>query len=97
MRAEILRKAFELMIANADFLAELITKENGKVLTDSKSEILYAAEFFRWFSEEAVRIEGEYRTSPSGDKKILVTKQPIGVSVLITPWNFTAAYRDWET
>ena len=91
VRAEILRKAFELMIANADFLSELITKENGKVLADSKSEILYAAEFFRWFSEEAVRIEGEYRTSPSGDKKILVTKQPIGVSVLITPWNFPAA------
>lgn len=90
-RAEILRKAFELIIANADYLAELITRENGKVLADSKGEIIYAAEFFRWFSEEAVRIEGEYRTSPSGDKKILVTKQPIGVSVLITPWNFPAA------
>jgi len=91
VRAEILRKAFEIMVAEADGLAEIITKENGKVLSDAKGEILYAAEFFRWFSEEAVRINGEFRTSPNGDKRILVTKQPIGVSLLITPWNFPAA------
>jgi len=91
VRGEILRKAFEIMVAEADRLAEIVSRENGKVLTDAKGEILYAAEFFRWFSEEAVRINGEYRTSPSGDKKIVVTKQPIGVSLLITPWNFPAA------
>jgi succinate-semialdehyde dehydrogenase/glutarate-semialdehyde dehydrogenase len=79
------------MVAEADRLAEIITKENGKVLSDAKGEILYAAEFFRWFSEEAVRINGEFRTAPNGDKRILVTKQPIGVSLLITPWNFPAA------
>ena len=91
VRGEILRKGFEIMVAEADRLAAIISRENGKVLTDAKGEILYAAEFFRWFSEEAVRINGEYRTSPSGDKKIVVTKQPIGVSLLITPWNFPAA------
>ena len=91
VRGEILRKAFEIMVAEADRLAEIISRENGKVLSDAKGEILYAAEFFRWFSEEAVRINGEFRTSPSGDKKIIVTKQPIGVSLLITPWNFPAA------
>jgi len=91
VRGEILRKAFEIMVAEADRLAEIVSRENGKVLTDAKGEILYAAEFFRWFSEEAVRINGEYRNSPSGDKKIVVTKQPIGVSLLITPWNFPAA------
>jgi succinate-semialdehyde dehydrogenase/glutarate-semialdehyde dehydrogenase len=90
-RGEVLRKAFEIMVAEADRLAEIISKENGKVLTDAKGEILYAAEFFRWFSEEAVRINGEFRTAPSGDKRILVTKQPVGVSLLITPWNFPAA------
>jgi succinate-semialdehyde dehydrogenase/glutarate-semialdehyde dehydrogenase len=91
VRGEILRKAFEIMVAESDRLAEIVSRENGKVLTDAKGEILYAAEFFRWFSEEAVRINGEYRTSPSGDKKIVVTKHPIGVSLLITPWNFPAA------
>jgi succinate-semialdehyde dehydrogenase/glutarate-semialdehyde dehydrogenase len=91
VRGEILRKAFEIMVAEADRLAEIISRENGKVLSDAKGEVLYAAEFFRWFSEEAVRINGEYRTSPSGDKRIIVTKQPIGVSLLITPWNFPAA------
>jgi succinate-semialdehyde dehydrogenase/glutarate-semialdehyde dehydrogenase len=91
IRGEILRKAFEIMVAEADRLAEIISRENGKVLSDAKGETLYAAEFFRWFSEEAVRINGEFRTSPSGDKRILVTKQPIGVSLLITPWNFPAA------
>jgi len=91
VRGEILRKAFEIMVAECDRLAEIISKENGKVLSDAKGEILYAAEFFRWFSEEAVRVNGEFRTAPNGDKRILVTKQPIGVSLLITPWNFPAA------
>ncbi len=91
VRGEILRKAFEIMVAEADRLAEIISRENGKVLSDAKGEVLYAAEFFRWFSEEAVRINGEFRISPSGDKRIIVTKQPIGVSLLITPWNFPAA------
>ena len=91
VRGEILRKAFEIMVAESNRLAEIISRENGKVLSDAKGEVLYAAEFFRWFSEEAVRINGEFRTSPSGDKRIIVTKQPIGVSLLITPWNFPAA------
>lgn len=86
-----LRRAFEIMIVEADDLARLVSRENGKVFADAKAEVLYAAEFFRWFSEEAVRIEGDFRTSPSGDKRIIVTNQPIGVSLLITPWNFPAA------
>jgi len=90
VRGEILRKAFELMTQEADYLAELISKENGKALPDAKGEVAYAAEFFRWFSEEAVRISGDFRKSPSGDKRILVTHQPVGLSILITPWNFPA-------
>ena len=91
VRSEILRKAFEIMVAEADAIATIVSKENGKVLTDAKGEVLYAAEFFRWFAEEAVRVPGDFRKSPSGDKRILVTHQPIGVSLLITPWNFPAA------
>ncbi len=91
VRSEILRKAFEIMVAESDHLAKIVSMENGKVLTDAKSEIAYAAEFFRWFAEEAVRTPGDFRSSPSGDKRILVTHQPIGVSLLITPWNFPAA------
>ena len=90
-RAEILRKAFEIMVDEADEIAKIISRENGKVFTDAKGEVLYAAEFFRWFSEEASRVAGDFRHSPSGDKRILVTHQPIGVSILITPWNFPAA------
>ena len=90
VRGEILRKAFELMTQEADYLAELISQENGKALPDAKGEVAYAAEFFRWFSEEAVRIAGDFRMSPSGDKRILVTHQPVGLSILITPWNFPA-------
>ena len=90
VRAEILRKAFEIMTAESDYIAELISKENGKALPDAKGEVAYAAEFFRWFSEETVRTPGDFRLSPSGDKRILVTHQPIGVSLLITPWNFPA-------
>jgi succinate-semialdehyde dehydrogenase/glutarate-semialdehyde dehydrogenase len=91
VRSEILRKAFEIMISEADYIAELISKENGKALPDAKGEVIYAAEFFRWFAEEAVRTPGDFRKSPNGDKRILVTHQPIGVSLLITPWNFPAA------
>ena len=90
VRSEILRKAFETMVAEADYLAELISKENGKALPDAKGEVAYAAEFFRWFAEETVRISGDFRMAPAGDKKIIVTHQPIGVSLLITPWNFPA-------
>jgi succinate-semialdehyde dehydrogenase/glutarate-semialdehyde dehydrogenase len=79
-----------MMIAEADFLAELISKENGKALPDARAEVNYAAEFFRWFAEETVRISGDFRMAPAGDKRILVTHQPIGVSLLITPWNFPA-------
>lgn len=90
-RAEILRKAFEIMIAEQEDLARLITQENGKVLSDARAEALYAAEFFRWFSEEAVRIDGDYRRAPSGANWLLVTRQPVGVALLATPWNFPAA------
>lgn len=91
VRGEILRKAFELMVQEADAIATIVVKENGKIFTDARNEVIYAAEFFRWFSEEAVRINGEFRLAPSGDKRFLVTQQPIGVSLLITPWNFPAA------
>ena len=91
VRGEILRKAFELMVQEADAIATIVVKENGKIFTDARNEVIYAAEFFRWFAEEAVRINGEFRHSPSGDKRFLVTQQPIGVSLLITPWNFPAA------
>lgn len=91
LRAEILRKAFELMIAEQEDLARLITQENGKVLSDARAEAGYAAEFFRWFSEEAVRIDGDYRRAPSGANWLLVTRQPVGVALLATPWNFPAA------
>jgi len=90
-RAEILRRAWEIMTAEAEDIARLITRENGKVLADARAEVTYAAEFFRWFSEEAVRVAGDFRQAPAGDKRILVTHDPIGVSLLITPWNFPAA------
>ncbi|MEX0407582.1 NAD-dependent succinate-semialdehyde dehydrogenase [Aquibium sp. LZ166] len=90
-RAEILRRAFELIVRDVEPLARLISLENGKALRDARGEVTYAAEFFRWFSEEAVRIDGHLSTAPSGSNRILVTYQPIGVSLLITPWNFPAA------
>ncbi|MFT6392122.1 MAG: succinate-semialdehyde dehydrogenase/glutarate-semialdehyde dehydrogenase [Ilumatobacter sp.] len=90
-RAEILRKAFEIMTARSDEIAELIVRENGKTFTDAKGETAYAAEFFRWYAEEAVRSIGTISTAPGGDKKILVLHQPVGVAVLVTPWNFPAA------
>ena len=90
-RAEILRSAFELMTARKDELVRLISLENGKALTDAAGEVAYAAEFFRWYSEEAVRAEGTVMTAPSGANRILVVQQPVGIAVLVTPWNFPAA------
>ena len=91
VRAECLRRAFELMIADAEPLARLMVMENGKALRDARAEITYAAEFFRWFAEEAVRLNGMVATAPSGANRILVQHQPVGVAVLVTPWNFPAA------
>jgi succinate-semialdehyde dehydrogenase / glutarate-semialdehyde dehydrogenase len=90
-RGEILRRAFQLMTERAHELARLISQENGKALPDALGEVLYAAEFFRWYSEEAVRIPGTLATAPSGTNKILVQYRPAGVCVLVTPWNFPAA------
>ena len=90
-RARILLRAFDLMTEREDQLAELIVRENGKALTDALGEVRYAAEFFRWYAEEAVRVSGEIRTAPSGANRIMVIRQPIGIALLITPWNFPAA------
>lgn len=90
-RAEVLLKAFELMTQRVDNLAHLIVLENGKPLADARSEVAYAAEFFRWYAEEAVRNEGSIVTSPGGSNNIVVLHQPIGVALLVTPWNFPAA------
>ena len=89
-RSEILRQAFDIMSSEIEAIATLISRENGKAMPDARGEAGYAAEFFRWFAEEAVRTPGDFRKSPSGDKRILVTHQPIGLSILITPWNFPA-------
>ncbi|MEV6598450.1 NAD-dependent succinate-semialdehyde dehydrogenase [Actinoplanes sp. NPDC051346] len=90
-RAEVLRRTFELMIERREELAYLMSLEMGKSLSDARGEVTYAAEFFRWFSEEAVRIGGELRTAPSGANRILTFKKPVGVALLLTPWNFPAA------
>ncbi|WBB54440.1 NAD-dependent succinate-semialdehyde dehydrogenase [Verrucosispora sp. WMMD573] len=90
-RAEILRRAYELMRDRAEQLALLATLEMGKPLVESRAEVAYAAEFFRWFSEEASRIEGDFRRTPEGTHRILVMRQPVGPSLLITPWNFPLA------
>ena len=91
LRAEVLRKAFEIMTAEIEDCARLISLENGKALKDALAEARYAAEFFRWFSEEAVRTPGDFRRAPAGDKMIITDHKPIGVALLITPWNFPAA------
>ncbi|AXJ10205.1 NAD-dependent succinate-semialdehyde dehydrogenase [Arthrobacter sp. PM3] len=90
-RAEILRRCFDLMTERSEQIAHLISLENGKALADARGEVAYAAEFFRWYAEEAVRIIGDVSVSPSGANRILVQHPPIGVCVLITPWNFPAA------
>ncbi|HQR80764.1 MAG TPA: NAD-dependent succinate-semialdehyde dehydrogenase [Actinomycetota bacterium] len=90
-RAEVLRKAFEIMTAEAETCARLIALENGKAWRDAMGETIYAAEFFRWFSEEAARIEGGFRYAPARDKTIITDHRPLGVAYMITPWNFPAA------
>ena len=90
-RAEVLRKSFELIMRDAERLAKLITIENGKALSDSRGEVAYAAEFFRWFAEEAVRNIGQNSVAPGSGARILVHHKPAGVAVLVTPWNFPAA------
>ena len=90
-RGEILRRAFELMRARTDDLALLMTLEMGKPLAESRAEVTYAAEFLRWFSEEAVRISGRYSTSPDGATRLLTLKRPVGPTLMITPWNFPLA------
>jgi succinate-semialdehyde dehydrogenase/glutarate-semialdehyde dehydrogenase len=90
-RGEILRRAYEALLARQEELALLMTLEMGKPLAESRGEVSYAAEFFRWFAEEAVRIDGGYAVAPNGVGRVLVTKQPVGPSLLITPWNFPMA------
>lgn len=90
-RAEILRSCWQILLDNSDELAELITLEHGKPLADAKGEIGYAAEFFRWNSEETVRIHGSMSVAPSGNNKIIVRHPPVGVVTMVTPWNFPAA------
>jgi succinate-semialdehyde dehydrogenase / glutarate-semialdehyde dehydrogenase len=90
-RGECLRRAWALMIERSEAIARLMVLENGKALRDARGEVVYAAEFFRWFAEEAVRIDGSVTMAPSGANRILVVRQPVGVSVLVTPWNFPAA------
>ncbi|MFG2730416.1 NAD-dependent succinate-semialdehyde dehydrogenase [Streptomyces canus] len=91
VRSEVLRRAFELMVADTENLAGLIAWENGKSLADARAEVTYAAEFFRWFAEEAVRTDGAYGAAPAGGARTIVTHRPVGVAALITPWNFPAA------
>jgi succinate-semialdehyde dehydrogenase/glutarate-semialdehyde dehydrogenase len=90
-RAEILRKSYELIMRDAERLAKLITIENGKALSDSRGEVAYAAEFFRWYAEEAVRNIGEVSRAPASGARIFVHHKPAGIAVLVTPWNFPAA------
>ncbi len=90
-RSEVLRRAFDIVMREKEPLARLITIENGKALPDSRNEIIYAAEFFRWYAEEAVRTAGEVMRAPSSGAQILVQYRPAGVAVLVTPWNFPAA------
>ena len=90
-RAGILWKAFELMTERADELATLMTLEMGKPLAESKAEIIYAADFFRWYSGEALRIDGNYKQFANATSRVLVMKQPVGPALMITPWNFPMA------
>ena len=90
-RSEILRRAYDLVMARQDWLAEVMTLEMGKPLAEAKGEVAYAAEFLRWFSEEAVRISGDHTTTGDGGNRIIVNREPVGPCVLITPWNFPLA------
>jgi succinate-semialdehyde dehydrogenase/glutarate-semialdehyde dehydrogenase len=91
LRADILRKAYEIILGRADDLAAIITAEMGKPLAEARGEVAYGAEFFRWFSEEAARIDGDATTTVDGNSRILVTQEPVGPCVLVTPWNFPLA------
>ena len=90
-RGEILRRAFELLTARADEFAMLMTLEMGKPLAEARGEVAYGAEFFRWFSEEAVRISGRYAVNPVGGSRLLTMQKPVGPTFMITPWNFPLA------
>lgn len=90
-RSDLLGRLRELMLRDADRLAQLISAENGKSLSDARGEVGYAAEFFRWYAEEAVRPHGDYGTAPAGGSRTIVTTRPVGVAALVTPWNFPAA------
>jgi len=90
-RGEILRRAYEAIVEQSEELALLMTLEMGKALAESRAEIGYAAEFFRWFSEEAVRVHGRYMVNTTGEGRILTMRQPVGVCVFVTPWNFPTA------
>lgn len=90
-RGELLRRAFAITLERAEDLATLMTLEMGKPLAESRGEVAYGAEFLRWFAEEAVRIDGRYSVSPDGRTRLLVTRRPVGPSLLITPWNFPLA------
>lgn len=90
-RAELLRRAFDLLTERADDFALLMTLEMGKPLAQSKGEVAYGAEFFRWFSEEVVRIHGRWATAPDGKSRLLTMRQPVGPVLMITPWNFPLA------
>jgi succinate-semialdehyde dehydrogenase/glutarate-semialdehyde dehydrogenase len=90
-RGEILRRAWELIGERADELALVMTLEMGKPIAESKAEVAYASEFFRWFAEEAVRIEGRYATAPNGAGRLITMRQPVGPCYAITPWNFPMA------
>ena len=90
-RAELLRAAYEMVVARTDELATLMTLEMGKPIAEAREEVAYAAEFFRWFSEEAVRIHGRYAVAPNGATRLVTMKQPVGPTFMITPWNFPLA------
>ncbi|HET7802245.1 MAG TPA: aldehyde dehydrogenase family protein, partial [Humibacillus xanthopallidus] len=90
-RGEMLRAAYEKITERADEFAMLMTLEMGKTLAESRGEVAYGAEFFRWFSEEAVRIGGRYAVSPNGATRLMTMKQPVGPVLMITPWNFPLA------
>lgn len=90
-RSEILHGTFRLMLDHTEGLAEVISRENGKSVADARAEVSYAAEYFRWYAEEAVRAEGNYGAAPGGSTRTIVTHRPVGIAALVTPWNFPAA------
>ena len=101
-RCEILRRCYERLVEGCDWLATLIALENGKILSDARSEILYSADFFRWYSEEGVRVLGDVYAAPGGTNRIIVEYQPIGMSLLVThgifppPWPRVRSLLHWR-